>query len=102
MVAVVVVGGGAARNQNVFAKCTKNNMFEGVNIPKFSLFARGLRKGLPVRVDCREFYREYLATIFRRESNSWQAGSLRLRCDQRAGENSQSTKFSLTCASEHC
>jgi hypothetical protein len=88
MVAVVVVGGGAAPNQNVFVK--------------FSLFARGLSKGLRVRVYCREFYREYLATIFRRESNSWQAGSLRLRCNQRAGENSQSTKFSLTCASDHC
>ena len=59
-----------------------------------------VKVGLHVKVNRRESYREHLATMFGCESNSWRAGSLRLRCDQRAGENSQSTKCSLTRASE--
>jgi hypothetical protein len=43
---------------------------------------------------------EYTATMFRRESNSRRAGSLRVLCDQWADENSQSTKYSLTYQSE--
>ena len=51
-----------------------------------------------MRVKCRESYREHLATMFRRESNSWSAASLRVLCDQRAGENSSEYEtFAYTC-----
>ena len=61
-----------------------------------------VKVGLHVKVNRRESYREHLATMFGCESNSWRAGSLRLRCDQRAGENSQSTKFSLPVRVNFC
>jgi hypothetical protein len=35
-----------------------------------------LKAGLHVRVNCRESYREHLATTFARESKSWLVGSL--------------------------
>jgi hypothetical protein len=59
-----------------------------------------LRAMLRMRVNCRESYREYLATMVRRESNSWRVDSLRLRCDQRAGKTSHSMKLSLPRTSE--
>lgn len=36
-----------------------------------------IKAALNVRVNFREFYREYLATMLKRESKSWRAGSLR-------------------------
>jgi len=58
-----------------------------------------VKMALHARVNFRESYREYLATMLKRESKWWRAGSLRGLWEHRTCETSQSTKFSFTLAS---
>ena len=80
---------------------TPVNLALRINARNWSLVLHVRSMALHVRVNFRESYWEYLATMFTRESKSWRAGSLWELWEQRNCETSQSTKFSLTRASEH-
>ena len=54
-----------------------------------------------VRANFRGSYREYLATMFIRESKSWRAVSLSELGEHRTCETSQSTDFRFKRASKH-
>ena len=60
-----------------------------------------LKVALHVRVNFRESYREYLATMFRRESKYWRAGSLRELLRAPGLPDLSEHEFFVTRAREH-